>query len=139
MKSWLRGALQLLTLCTVTLATAVVVHRRDNAQETRDIKALVAKYDDLGNANLLAAYVGNTTISQAMMAGRSGAVQCEADLRASSQYGLLKACLANSPCAAGIIDIARTEAPELLTDRPPPFRRYKGGELCSPNGDRRAG
>lgn len=138
MKSWLKGALQLLTLCAVAFATAVAVHRRDDAQETRDIKALVAKYDDLGNANLLAAYVGNSTISKAIMGGKPGAAQCEADLRASSQYGVLKACLANPACAGGIVDIARTDAPELLTDGPTPFRRYKTGEVCSPNGERRA-
>ena len=139
MNAWLKGALQLSTLFAVVLATAVAVHKRDDVQESRDIKALIAKYDDLGNANLLAAYVGNASISKAIGTGKPGAAQCEADLRASGQYDQLKTCLADPACAGGIIALVRTEAPELLTDGPKPFRHYKGGEVCAPDGGRRAG
>ena len=139
MKASLKGALQISTLFAVVLATAIGVHKRDDLQESRDVKALIAKYDDLGNSNLLAAYVGNVTISNAIRAGKVGSAQCESDLRASAQYGLLKACLADRTCAAGIIEMVRTEAPELLTDSPTPFKQYKAGEVCAPNGEHRAG
>jgi hypothetical protein len=138
MKPLRKHALQLTVLVAVFLATAVAVHWRDDAQESRDIKALVAKYDDLGYSNLLAAYVGNASIAQAIQSGKAGAAQCEADLRASAQYGLLRACLARPTCAAGIVDLARKDAPELLANGPTPFRRFKDGEVCTPKDDHQA-
>jgi hypothetical protein len=139
MKPWLKRALQLFALFAVVVATAVAVHWRDDAQESRDIRALIAKYDDLGRSNLLAAYVGNVELSKAIRAGKIGAAQCDADLQASWQHDELKVCLANPACAAGIVDLARKDAPELLTAGPAPFRHYRTGEVCSPDGQPRGG
>ena len=139
MKSRRRPALKVLTLAVVAFSAGLAVHWRDNAQESRDVKAIVAKYDDLGNSNLLLSYIGNAAISKAIRSGKPGSAQCDADLRASFQYDELKACLADSKCAAGIVDVARGEAPELLSDGPVPFRHYKDGEACAPDGKPSAG
>lgn len=139
MKSRHKPALKVLTLVLVAISAGLAVHWRDDAQESRDVKALIAKYDDLGNSNLLAAYIGNAAISKAIRSGRPGSAQCDADLRASFQYDELKVCLADPKCAAGIVDVARTEAPELLKDGPVPFRHYKAGEACTPDGKPSAG
>ena len=126
-------------MVVVAFSVGLAVHWRDDAQESRDVKALVAKYDDLGNSNLLAAYIGNAAISKAIRSGKPGSAQCDADLRASFQYDELKVCLANTKCAAGIVDVARAEAPELLTDDTVQFRHYKAGEACTPDGKPSAG
>ena len=134
-----KHALKILTLVVVALAAGLAAHLRDDAQESRDVRAIVAKYDDLGTSNLLAAYTGNAAISKAIRSGKPGSAQCDADLRASFQYDELKACLADSKCAAGIVDVARAEAPELLSNGPLPFRHYKAGEACAPDGKPSAG
>jgi hypothetical protein len=64
MKSRSKIALKLLALFVVAFASGLAVHWRDNAEESRYVKALIAKYDDLGRSNLLAAYVGNVAISK---------------------------------------------------------------------------
>lgn len=133
-KSRHEPALKVLILVVVAFSAGLAVHWRDDAQESRDVRAIVAKYDDLGQSNLLAAYIGNAAISKAIRSGKPGSAQCEADLRASFQYDELKACLADPKCAAGIVDVARAEAPELLKDGPLPFRHYKAGEACAPDG-----
>lgn len=126
-----RRMLQLVVVLAVALATALAVHHRDDAQETRDVKALLAKYDGLGYSNMLVAYTGHAAISKAIQAGKPGSAKCEADLRASMEYDLLRTCLSQSACAASIVDLVRTDAPELLTNEAPRFKYYRSGEPCT--------
>ena len=81
-KHVLRLAAQLVAMLAIAFATAIFVHSRDDAQERRDIRDLSEKYEGVGNANLLAAYVGHVEISRAIQADRPGSARCAADLRA---------------------------------------------------------
>ena len=136
MKPWLKRTLQLSTLLAVALVTAVAVHWRDDAQETRDVKELIAKYEGLRYSNALASYISYVEISKELRAGKPGAAQCNADLTATAFHDVLKLCLVDAACSQGVMDTARKNAPELLADGPLPFRYYKSGEVCRPDAER---